>query len=185
MSARSHRLERAASNEYAANWKPPPKDHPVLRRMTSRTIQSYQPSIITETRRMIEDLCRDLVVNNDHIHVVEQRLRHAIGEGLGKETHPTSSVKCYPAYVKSLPTGNETGRFLALDLGGTNFRVLLVEIGENKKFQMDSKIFSIPKDIMVGSGDELFDHIANCLVDFVEEFELQKLVSYLQKKYQL
>ena len=170
---RPHKLEKAASNEYGCNWKPPPKDHPVLRRMTSMTIQSYQPNIISENRRMLEDMCRDLVVNNDHIHVVEQRLRHAIGEGLAKETHDHSSVKCYPAYVKSLPTGKETGRFLALDLGGTNFRVLLVEIGENKKFSMDSKIFAIPKEIMTGTGNELFDHIASCLADFVEDFELK------------
>ena len=58
-------------------WKPPPKDHPTLRRMTSMTIPSYQPKLITNQRRMLEDLCRDLVVNNDHIHVVEQRLRQA------------------------------------------------------------------------------------------------------------
>ena len=62
-------------------WKPPPKDHPTLRRMTSMTIPSYQPRLITNQRRMLEDLCRDLVVNNDHIHVVEQRLRQAIALG--------------------------------------------------------------------------------------------------------
>lgn len=33
-----------------------------------------------------------------------------------------ASVKCYPTYVRYLPTGEETGQFLALDLGGTNFR---------------------------------------------------------------
>ena len=84
-----------------------------------------------------------------------------------------SSVKCFPTYVTRLPTGNEQGRFLALDLGGTNFRVLLVEIGDNRSFSMESKVFSIPKDIMTGSGDQLFDHIAKCLDEFVEENELE------------
>ena len=51
-------------------------------------------------------------------------------------------------YVRYLPSGHETGRFLALDLGGTNFRVLLVDIGEDKKFSMESKIFPIPNEIM-------------------------------------
>ena len=122
---------------------------------------------------MIEDLCRDLIVNNDHIHVVEQRLRVAINEGLGKETHGQATVKCFPTYVRDLPTGKETGRFLALDLGGTNFRVLLVEIGENQKFMMDSKIFAIPKDIMIGTGRALFDHIADCISQFVHEQDLR------------
>ena len=84
-----------------------------------------------------------------------------------------SSVKCYPTYVNKLPTGKEQGRFLALDLGGTNFRVLLVEIGDNRSFSMDSKVFSIPTVIMTGTGDQLFDHIAKCLAEFVEENELE------------
>merc|ERR1719234_2003651 len=70
----------------------------------------------------IEDLCRDLVVNNDHIHCVEQRMQLAIEQGLTKRLNSSSSVKCFPTYVRHLPTGEETGRFLALDLGGTNFR---------------------------------------------------------------
>ena len=44
----------------------------------------------------------------------------------------------------------ERGRFLALDLGGTNFRVLLIELGE--VFHMDSKIYAVPQDIMIGPG---------------------------------
>ena len=56
------KLERTPSvSSQELNWKPPPRDHPVLRRMQSFSIQSYKPKIISETRRMIEDLCRDLV----------------------------------------------------------------------------------------------------------------------------
>ena len=80
----SHRNRTESTGSHDANWKPPPKDHPVLRKMESITIQSYKPTIISENRRMIEDLCRDLIVNNDHIHVVDQRLRLAINEGLAK-----------------------------------------------------------------------------------------------------
>lgn len=82
------RTESVGSHD--ANWKPPPKDHPVLKRMESITIQSYKPTIISNNRRMLEDLCRDLIVNNDHIHVVEQRLRVAINEGLKKYDYRSS-----------------------------------------------------------------------------------------------
>ena len=44
---------------------------------------------------------------------------------------------------------------MALDLGGTNFRVLLIDIGEKKQFKMESKVFAIPKEIMIGTGDEV------------------------------
>ena len=92
---------------------------------------------------------------------------------MSKEGHEKSSVKCYPTFVSQLPTGEETGRFLALDLGGTNFRVLKVDIGEGKKFSMESEIFHIPNDIMLGTGEMLFDHIANCLHSFVQSHGLQ------------
>ncbi|CAB4063163.1 HK [Lepeophtheirus salmonis] len=157
---------------YHNTWQKPAP----LKRMQSMTLQSYQPKIISETRRKIEDLCRDLIVNNDHIHVVERRMRKAINEGLSKKYHETSSVKCFPTYVRLLPTGKETGRFLALDLGGTNFRVLVVDIGENQQFEMDSQVFPIPNSIMIGTGEGLFDHIADCCKKFVYDRKLEDQV---------
>ena len=142
-------------------------------RCTSISIKTYKPHLITERRRKVEDLCRDLVVNNDHIHVMEMRLRSAIAKGLDKKTHEQASVKCFPTYVRHLPTGEETGQFLALDLGGTNFRVLLMEIGGEGRFEMDSQIFSIEQQLMVGTGEALFDHIASCLATFVKDRELE------------
>ena len=43
---------------------------------------------------------RDLLLNNDHIHVVEQQMREAIKTGLKKDTHKDASVKCFPTYVR-------------------------------------------------------------------------------------
>ena len=60
-------------------------------------------------------------------------------------------MKCWPTYVRNLPTGKERGKFLALDLGGTNFRVLALELTEDKEFLMDSKIYAIPQEIMTGN----------------------------------
>ena len=83
----SHRpsLSRTNSTPHDANWQVPPIDSPHrLKRMESVLVQSYKPKIISDSRRMIEDLCRDLIVNNDHIHVIEQRLRLSISKGLKK-----------------------------------------------------------------------------------------------------
>ena len=109
---------------------------------------------------MIEDFIRDLMLNNDHIHVLEQKMRDAIKMGLTKEGHDNSSVKCFPTFVRELPNGKENGKFLSLDLGGTNFRVIFMELTAQKEFMMDSKIYAIPHSIMIGPGVGLFDHIA-------------------------
>nr|CAD7454508.1 unnamed protein product [Timema tahoe] len=63
------------------------------------------------------------------------------------------------------------GKFLALDLGGSTFRVLVVDLDEGK-FEMESKIYAIPLEKMTGRVNELFDHIATCLSDFIHEKKL-------------
>lgn len=51
----------------------------------------------------------------------------------------------------------EKGDFLALDLGGTNFRVLHVRVlqAEQKVVKMDSQICVVPKDMMTGAGEQV------------------------------
>lgn len=51
----------------------------------------------------------------------------------------------------------EKGDFLALDLGGTNFRVLLVKIrsGKRRTVEMHNKIYAIPMEVMQGTGEEV------------------------------
>ncbi|XP_009795017.1 hexokinase-2 [Nicotiana sylvestris] len=81
-----------------------------------------------------------------------------------------SKLKMLISYVDNLPTGDETGLFYALDLGGTNFRVMRVQLGGKEKriVKQEVKEVSIPKNVMAGSSsDALFDFIATTLVKFV------------------
>lgn len=71
--------------------------------------------------------------------------------GLGKEGTSKATIKMLPSYVRSTPNGTESGNFLALDLGGTNFRVLLIKL-HGRESDMVSKIYRIPHEIMVGTG---------------------------------
>ncbi|CAA0814309.1 Hexokinase-2 [Striga hermonthica] len=90
-----------------------------------------------------------------------------------------SKLKMLISYVDNLPTGDEKGLFYALDLGGTNFRVMRVQLGgKGSKPKQESEEVSIPPHLMVGSSHELFDFIAAALAKFVskegecEEFHL-------------
>ena len=77
-------------------------------------------------------VCRELILDNYVLTILEKKLRDSMEMGLQEKTHNDSSVKCFPTYVEELPTGKEHGKFLALDLGGTNFRVVVIDIAENK-----------------------------------------------------
>ncbi|XP_076174991.1 hexokinase A isoform X2 [Ptiloglossa arizonensis] len=120
----------------------------------------------------IKDICKDLVLSNDQLRMVMEKLDMEINKGLTKATHDESIVKCFTTYVQDLPDGTEKGNFLALDLGGTNFRVLLITL-EGQNFDMKSKIYAIPQSLMLGTGTQLFDHIAQCLALFVKDLNLQ------------
>ncbi|XP_029303983.1 hexokinase-2-like isoform X2 [Cottoperca gobio] len=100
---------------------------------------------------------------------VSARLRKDLVRGLGKHSHSKAPVKMLPTFVRATPDGTEKGDYLALDLGGTNFRVLHVRVveEEQKVLKMDSQICAISKEIMQGTGEQLFDHIAACLNDFL------------------
>lgn len=66
------------------------------------------------------------------------------------------ALGCFLRFFLFLTT-TENGDFLALDLGGTNFRVLLVKIRSGKKrtVEMHNKIYAIPIEIMQGTGEEV------------------------------
>lgn len=48
----------------------------------------------------------------------------------------------------------EKGDFIAVDLGGSNFRILRVKVSHEKKqtVQMETQNYDTPEDIMHGSG---------------------------------
>uniref|UniRef100_A0A3Q3FWD0 Phosphotransferase n=1 Tax=Kryptolebias marmoratus TaxID=37003 RepID=A0A3Q3FWD0_KRYMA len=101
------------------------------------------------------------------------RFKDEMKKGLGKTTHHKACVKMLPTFVRATPDGTEKGDFLALDLGGTNFRVLHVQVKEQKVVKMDSQSCAIPQEIMVGPGKQLFDHIAACLSKFLDTQNLK------------
>ncbi|CAM8935655.1 unnamed protein product [Rhodiola kirilowii] len=80
-----------------------------------------------------------------------------------------SKLKMIISYVDNLPTGEESGLFYALDLGGTNFRVLRVLLGgkEGRVVKQEFEEVSIPPHLMTGTSHALFDFIAEALAKFV------------------
>lgn len=68
-----------------------------------------------------------------------------------------TSVKRCILIIHFVCVSSEVGDFLALDLGGTNFRVMLVVVGEDEergwKVETKHRMFSIPEDAMTGTAE--------------------------------
>lgn len=132
-------------------------------------------SIYNTNYMKIESLTRSLLVSHQQLEIICQLLEGEFKRGLHRETNSVANVKMYPTHIRDQPTNYTTmghfaepeeGKFLALDLGGTNFRVILVEV-DGSQFHMDNETYSLSQEIMHGPGSQLFDYIANCLHKFV------------------
>ncbi|XP_048194870.1 hexokinase HKDC1 [Perognathus longimembris pacificus] len=131
-------------------------------------------SRVQAQRKLIDKVLALFQMTREQLAGVQDRMRAELEYGLKKKTHALATVKMLPTYVCGMPDGTEKGKFLALDLGGTNFRVLLVKIRSGRRsVRMYNKIFAIPLEIMQGTGEELFDHIVQCIADFLDYMGLK------------
>lgn len=82
------------------------------------------------------------------------------------------SLKMLPTYAKR-PTGRETGEFLALDLGGTNFRVASLLLKGNRKTTLPQiKQFVLGDRHIKSTGKALFDFISRAVLKFMAEHRM-------------
>jgi hexokinase len=73
--------------------------------------------------------------------------------------------------------------FLALDLGGTNFRVILLELSNGALTREHVKHYHIGEELRLGCGERLFDFLAECVSDFVQSQNLNGTRLPLGKDY--
>ncbi|CAI9773593.1 unnamed protein product [Fraxinus pennsylvanica] len=89
----------------------------------------------------------------------------------GLASEDGSKLKMLICYVDNLPTGDEEGVFYALDLGGTTFIVMHVQLGGKAGgiVHLEFTEASILPALMGGTSDALFDYILEKLAKFVVE----------------
>jgi hexokinase len=74
-----------------------------------------------------------------------------------------------PTWCMAFPDGNETGSYLALDMGGTNLRVCEVTLTEEKgEFEIIQSKYRMPEELKTGTAEELWGYVADCLQQFID-----------------
>lgn len=129
----------------------------------------------------IEEIERRLIefkLSDETLFQIMEILDMEFDRGLRKLTNAEADIKMLPTYVTKLPTGNESNDILALDLGGSNFRVLLIRLRKNEEPKILNKVFIVSESISKGSGTKLFNHIANCLYLFMKTHNLDLNKTY-------
>lgn len=94
---------------------------------------------------------------------------------IGLRDPKSSSMRMLKSYV-GLPTGNETGEYLALDFGGTNVRVLRIKLLGEGRYEVVKKVgepLILPgKYDYIGknsTADEMFGFLARLIDEAIDE----------------
>ncbi|KAI9809258.1 MAG: hypothetical protein M1825_002549 [Sarcosagium campestre] len=87
-----------------------------------------------------------------------------------------------PTYVTAVPNGTEKGLFLAVDLGGTNFRVCSINLHGNTTFTLTQSKVAIPHELMVAkTSKELFSFLARQIEAFLKTHHADHFEAHLQR----
>lgn len=111
-------------------------------------------------------------LDNDTLHHIADDFRAEMHAGLAHEKG--ASLRMLRTFA-SLPTGKETGTFLALDFGGTNVRALRLRLDGSGKYKIESKVakpLTLPGvyDYVCAdaTADEMFDFLAEIIDEAIE-----------------
>ncbi|POS88383.1 hypothetical protein EPUL_000125 [Erysiphe pulchra] len=103
-----------------------------------------------------------------------------LGEGLSENTSNLSQI---PTYITAVPDGTEKGLYLAVDLGGTNFRVSSIQLNGESKFNLKQSKIAIPRDLIVArTGKRLFSFLAKQIEIFLKEHHEDRFTAYSRRR---
>ena len=123
-------------------------------------------------RDEVRNILRPFQLTEEQLRRVMANLNSEMTNGLKTDDIEASDLAMFPTYVHHGPSGKESGEYLVVDLGGSNFRVSHVFIEGKNRMRLNNKIFLIPYSLLLGEGEKLFDYIAECLQRFINDNEL-------------
>ncbi|KAL8934326.1 MAG: hypothetical protein Q9216_005964 [Gyalolechia sp. 2 TL-2023] len=101
-------------------------------------------------------------------------------EGLQETGKSMSQI---PTYVTAVPNGTEKGVYLAVDLGGTNFRVCSIKLNGDTTFSLTQSKVAIPRELMTAeTSQELFTFLAKQIEAFLKTHHNDHFVEYHQRR---
>nr|AHN49716.1 hexokinase-1 [Delia antiqua] len=123
----------------------------------------------------VEDIVKRLAFTDAIVERIKQVFISEMELALNMEP---SSLQMENTYIPELPDGTENGTFLAMDLGGTNLRVLMMTMKRGEVSNEIVQHYPLPEELRIGCGDKLFDHLAKCIDDFAKEKQLKDDCKY-------
>lgn len=110
-------------------------------------------------------------LDNEQLKEIAHAFREKVEEGLNKNN---AEIQCIPTFI--LPKATDVkGKALVLDLGGTNYRVAIVDFSTEKPIIYPNNGWKKDMSIMKSPGytrEELFKELADLIVEIKREEEM-------------
>lgn len=110
-------------------------------------------------------------LDNEQLKGIAHAFREKVEEGLNKNN---AEIQCIPTFI--LPKATDIkGKALVLDLGGTNYRVAIVDFSTEKPIIYPNNGWKKDMSIMKSPGytrEELFKELADLIVEIKREEEM-------------
>lgn len=123
--------------------------------------------ISDEVLKSLQKVENEFWLSTETLHSIIEYFISELNRGLQDGTDPYG-IPMNVAWVVGYPNGDETGDYLAMDMGGTNLRVVMVHLYGNGKLETVQEFYKLPEGIRtVQDRGVLFDFMAECLEKFL------------------
>lgn len=78
-----------------------------------------------------------------------------------------ASLSMLPSFIDRTPSGQERGRAIAVDIGGSTMRVAVIQLTPGRLNVEQYQQFTITQDVKNRDGESFFDWIAGNIATFV------------------
>ncbi|KAI8951812.1 glucokinase [Xylaria longipes] len=133
-------------------------------------------SLVEETKRIVAQFD----YTDDDVNKGVQEFLRQMNEGLQKDG---TSISQIPTFVTGVPNGTEKGLYMAVDLGGTNFRVCSVHLNGDTTFNLTYSKVAIPRELMVAkTSKELFGFLAKQIELFLKTHHEEHFEAHVHRR---
>ncbi|EMR09431.1 hypothetical protein PNEG_02374 [Pneumocystis murina B123] len=106
------------------------------------------------------------VIKKEELNNIIDKFVQQLEKGLSKQGE---TIPMFPTWILGYANGDEQGTYLALDIGGTNFRLCKVNLYGKRKFDIVQSNYNISQELKKSNSDVFFGFVAKCLKDFLKE----------------
>ncbi|KAF8928550.1 hypothetical protein EDD21DRAFT_360817 [Dissophora ornata] len=112
------------------------------------------------TSSTFQETISQFVLSREQVQKIIDGLTDELVEGLS--TTDPKNITQQPSFITRLPAGHETGLYLAIDMGGTNLRTAAVHLLGDGQVGVTMEKHEITNELKTGTGEAMFDWIADC-----------------------